>query len=190
MTEDRATPTVRNGMPSAAPAPPRRPAPPTVTFAPADPLAPDLAELHRLHHAAMHADTPPGSIHMLSAQALAAPGIAFFALRDATGRPLGMAALKRLDRGHAELKSMHLLAEMRGRGLARLLLDRLLVEARCAGFRRISLETGSQASFAAARRLYAAAGFLPCPPYADYRPDPMSVFMTLALAPTPPDHRP
>ena len=46
---------------------------------------------------------------------------------------------------------------------------------------RLSLETGAQPSFAAARRLYASEGFAECPPFGDYRPDPNSTFMTLSL---------
>ncbi len=156
-----------------------------LAFAPADPLAPDLAELHRRHTEAMHADTPPESIHMLPADALAAPGIGFYVLRDADGLPLAMGALKRLDATHAEVKSMHVLAEARGRGLARLLLDHLLAEARASGYARVSLETGSQPSFAPARGLYARAGFVECPPFQGYRDDPNSVFMTLDLTVAP-----
>jgi hypothetical protein len=37
-------------------------------------------------------------------------------------------------------------------------------------------------AFAPARALYARYGFTPCAPFADYRPDPNSAFMTLALA--------
>ncbi|MEI4470197.1 GNAT family N-acetyltransferase [Frigidibacter sp. MR17.24] len=132
------------------------------------------------HSAAMQADTPPESMHMLDAAALAAPTIRFFVLRDA-GSPVAMAAIKRHDDTLGEIKSMHVLAETRGRGLARLLLERLMAEARDWGLSRLSLETGAQPSFAPARRLYEAAGFVDCPPFAGYRPDPLSQFMTRAL---------
>ncbi|MCT8328276.1 GNAT family N-acetyltransferase [Acidimangrovimonas sediminis] len=134
------------------------------------------------HTAAMHAETPPESIHMLDAAALAVPGIAFFVMRDEDGRPVGMGALKRLTGDHAEIKSMHILAEERGRGLAQAMLDHLLAEARASGIRQLSLETGSQPGFAPARALYARAGFIECPPFEGYGPDPASVFMTLRLA--------
>ena len=45
---------------------------------------------------------------------------------------------------------------------------------------RLSLETGAWAYFAPARALYARHGFVECPPFGDYLPDPHSVFMTLA----------
>ncbi|MEZ5777293.1 MAG: GNAT family N-acetyltransferase [Paracoccaceae bacterium] len=151
-----------------------------VTIARESPLGIDLTLLHERHVADMHAETPPGSIHMLPAPALAAKGIEFFVMRE-HGRAIGMGALKRIDGAHAEIKSMHVLAEERGRGLARRMLDHLIATARAAGHARLSLETGAQPIFAAARGLYAQAGFSECPPFEGYVDDPNSVFMTRAL---------
>lgn len=61
------------------------------------------------------------------------------------------------------------------------MLSHLIDEARRRGYTRLSLETGSMPAFAPARALYAGCGFTACPPFADDRPDPNSVFMTLAL---------
>jgi putative acetyltransferase len=145
------------------------------------PLTPDLTLLFERHTADMHADTPPESIHMMDKGALAAPGIRFFVLRDG-GTPLAMGAYKRIDATHAEIKSMHVLAEARGRGLSKAMLDHLLNEARKDGCQRLSLETGVQPTFVAARALYGRAGFTDCPPFEGYGPDPNSVFMTKVLA--------
>ena len=145
------------------------------------PLGADLALLMQRHTADMHADTPPESIHMMDAGQLATPDIAFFVLREA-GTPVAMGAFKRIDATHAEIKSMHVLAEARGRGLSRAMLDHLLAEARSAGLTRLSLETGVQPTFVAARALYAKAGFTACPPFEGYGPDPNSVFLTKQLA--------
>ncbi len=144
------------------------------------PLSQDLVLLMERHTADMHTDTPPESIHMLDAASLAAPGIDFFVMREG-GRPVGMGALKRIDAGHAEIKSMHVLVELRGRGLARAMLDHLIAAAGAAGYVKLSLETGAQPGFAAARGLYARAGFADCPPFEGYGPDPNSVFMTRLL---------
>lgn len=151
-----------------------------ITITRESPLLPEIEPLMARHSAAMHADTPIESIHMLDASALAAPESAFFLMREG-GRPVGMGAFKRIDQGHAEIKSMHILTEMRGRGLARAMLDHLVAEARRAGYDRLSLETGSQPAFDAARGLYAGAGFVECRPFGVYRPDPNSVFMTCAI---------
>lgn len=153
----------------------------TVVIAEEHPLTPDLDLLFQRHTADMHADTPPESIHMMDKGELAAPGIRFFVLRDA-GTPLAMGAFKRIDARHAEIKSMHVLAEARGRGLSKAMLDHLVTEARNQGFTRLSLETGVQPTFVAARALYARAGFEECPPFEGYWDDPNSVFMTKVLA--------
>jgi putative acetyltransferase len=150
------------------------------TISQESPLGPDLALLMQRHTADMHADTPPESIHMMDAGQLAAPGIAFFVMRDG-GVPVAMGAIKRIDDTHAEIKSMHVLAEARGRGLSRVMLEHLLAAARAAGFARLSLETGVQPTFVAARALYARSGFTDCPPFEGYGPDPNSVFLTRVL---------
>lgn len=152
-----------------------------ITIAREHPVQPDLSLLHARHTADMHAETPPESIHMLPADALAAPGVAFFVMRDG-GTAIGMGAFKRIDDRHAEIKSMHVLAEHRGRGLARRMLDHLMAEAMAAGFCQLSLETGVQPGFAAARVLYEKAGFSVCGPFEGYWNDPNSLFMTRSLA--------
>jgi putative acetyltransferase len=150
------------------------------TIAPESPLTPDLTLLMHRHTMAMHAETPPESIHMMDAGALAQPGIWFFVMRDA-GEPIGMGAIKRIDDMHAEIKSMHILAERRGEGLSRKMLEHLVDHAHALGFMRLSLETGSQPVFAPARGLYAKAGFSQCGPFEGYGPDPNSVFMTRTI---------
>ena len=152
-----------------------------VTIAEEHPLTPDLSLLFERHTADMHADTPPESIHMMDKGALAAPGIRFFVLREGDDA-LAMGALKRIDGTHAEIKSMHVLTEARGRGLSKAMLDHLLAAARADGFTRLSLEKGVQPNFVAARALYARAGFVDCPQFEGYAPDPNSVFMTKVLA--------
>ncbi|NJM84146.1 MAG: GNAT family N-acetyltransferase [Tabrizicola sp.] len=152
-----------------------------ITIAEEHPLTPDLSLLFDRHAVDMRADTPPESIHMMDKAALAAPGIWFFVMRDG-GEPVSMGAFKRIDAAHAEIKSMHVLAERRGQGLSRRMLDHLLSAARAAGFRRLSLETGAQGMFLPARALYLKAGFENCPPFEGYALDPNSVFMTKRLA--------
>ena len=147
---------------------------------PASPLDPQLRPAIEAHLAAMLAASPPGSSHALTPRALAGPGVRFFALR-ADGAVAGFAALKRLSATHGEVKSMHVLEGLRGRGLGRVLLRRLLEVARADGLTRLSLETGRPPAYAAAVALYRAEGFMPCPPFADYADDPASLFLTRTL---------
>lgn len=148
---------------------------------------PEIRALLAEHLAQMHADSPPESVHALDLTQLRQPGITFWTIWDAPqgsdgpGLLLGCGALKQLEPGHAELKSMRTPAALRGRGAGRAMLLHIIQEARMRGLRRLSLETGSQDSFLPARRLYASAGFVETGPFADYAEDPYSVFMTLAL---------
>lgn len=144
------------------------------------PLAPDLGPIFQRHVEAMHSDTPPESIHMMPREALVSPEIAFFVMRRGA-EPVAMGAVKTLDPTHAELKSMHVLSELRGLGLSRRLLEHLVSYARQTGVTRLSLETGVQPSFTAARGLYMRAGFRECAPFGGYWNDPNSVFMTIEL---------
>ena len=133
----------------------------------------------------MFAASPPDSVHALDHAALSGPGIIFWTARE-DSELLGCAALKELQPGQGEIKSMRTAAHARGRGIATLLLTQILAEARRSGYQRLYLETGTQEFFAPARRLYHRHGFTLCPPFADYVLDPHSVFMTLELAPAGP----
>ncbi len=152
----------------------------TEKLVPADPCAPAMRPLVERHLEDMLATSPPGSSHALDPAALAGPGVRFFALYEG-GEVIGFGALKRLSADHGELKSMRILAPARGRGLGRVLLRLLIAEARAMGLGRLSLETGVQPAYAAAVALYRTEGFADCPPFADYTPDPASLFLTRLL---------
>jgi putative acetyltransferase len=141
-----------------------------------------VLDLIALHHARAHAASPPGSAHALDIAGLQTPDIRFWALWDAENL-LGIGALKRLaprhGAGHGEVKSMHTAEAARRRGVAAAMLRHIIASARTDGMVRLSLETGAQDYFAASRALYHRHGFVECLAYADYKPDPNSVFMTL-----------
>lgn len=136
--------------------------------------------VHRLladHLADMHATSPAESVHALDLSGLRRPDVTMWTLWDDDAL-LGCVAVRELSPVDGELKSMRTVAEARGRGLGRLLLEHVIAEAQRRGYRRLSLETGSQDFFAPARRLYARHGFTECPPFGDYTLDPYSVYMT------------
>ncbi|MEU6158222.1 GNAT family N-acetyltransferase [Streptomyces sp. NPDC047130] len=145
------------------------------------PLREDVTALLDEHLRDMYATSPPESVHALDAGALTGDGIVFVTARAADGTLLGCGALKDVAPGHGELKSMRTAAAARGRGIASAVLEHLTGLAAERGHRRLSLETGAEDYFAAARRLYARHGFTACPPFGDYRDDPNSVFLTRAL---------
>lgn len=86
-----------------------------------------------------------------------------------------------LDGEHGEIKSMRTAAGHLRKGVASRILQQIVVEAQRRSYTRLSLETGSMAAFAPARAFYTRFGFMCCEPFADYVPDPNSVFMTRAL---------
>ncbi len=136
------------------------------------------------HLVDMRAVSPPESVHALDMAQLRQPDIAFWSAwvpEDNSDTLVGTGALRRLSATHAELKSMRTSTRYRGQGVARQLMHHLLLEARARGFQRLSLETGPQPFFEAARQLYFQHGFVECGPFADYGPDPYSFFMTRLL---------
>jgi putative acetyltransferase len=137
----------------------------------------DFLEEHVLQ---MRSITPLESKHALDLDALRQPGITFWSVLDG-GTLVGCGAIKRLDASHAEVKSMRSAPARQRSGIASLLLGHMIAEATRMGFARLSLETGSTEFFAPARNLYAKFGFEYCGPFAAYRPDPNSVFMTRTL---------
>jgi len=141
---------------------------------------PALHALLAEHLAQMRATSPPESVHALDLDRLRAPGITVWSIWEGDTL-LGCGALKQLDAQHGEIKSMRTAQDQRRRGAGRAMLDHLISEARRRGYRRLSLETGTQPAFEAARTLYRSSGFIACPPFGDYREDPHSAFMTLAL---------
>ena len=151
-----------------------------LTVAIDDPRADDVRALLDRHLAFCREVTPAGHVRALEPDGLLEPDVTLFGARQA-GVLLGVAALRRLDGEHAELKSMHTLAAARGRGIGGALVDHILGVAAKRGYRRVSLETGTMEAFAPARSLYAKAGFLACTPFGDYTANPHSVCMTIAV---------
>jgi putative acetyltransferase len=145
-----------------------------------DPRAQDVRALLAVHLAGSRSLTPAEYSFALDVDELVDPSVTFFSVRDG-GRLVGIGALKRLDRSHAELKSMHTVGADRRRGVGSALLAHLLGFARLEGYRRVSLETGSTEDFAAARSLYAQAGFEPCEPFGHYQASAYNTFMAMVL---------
>lgn len=150
-----------------------------------DPRAEDVQRLLAAHLAFSRGVTPAGYAYALEVDQLVDPSVTFFGAREA-GRLVGVAALKRLDDSHVELKSMHTAEADRGRGVGQAMVAHILAHARSVGYVRVSLETGTTSEFAPARALYARAGFEPCGPFAGYTASPYNTFMTMRLDSGPP----
>ena len=140
----------------------------------------EILTLLEAHLADVARHSPPESVHALDVQALRAPEVTVWSAWEG-GELLGCGALKEIEPHHGEIKSMRTAETHLRQGVGSRILERLIEEARSRSYRRLSLETGSMDAFAPARRLYARFGFEPCAPFADYRLDPPSVYMTLDL---------
>jgi putative acetyltransferase len=141
---------------------------------------PRVVDLIRTHVTSAAAATEPGSAHALDLTGLQAADVSFWAIWD-DATLLGVGALKRLSADHGEVKSMHTVQSLRRRGAASAMLRHIIAAARASGMTRLSLETGSWEYFRPAHALYRRHGFVECPPFAGYLPDPNSLFMALDL---------
>lgn len=141
---------------------------------------PAVIALIGAHLGDVRANPTPGSAQVLDLAGLKAPDVRFWsAWRD--GALLGCAALREIEPGHGEIKSMRTAPDQLRRGAGAALMSHLLAVAREQGLRRLSLETGTTPAFEAAQALYRQFGFTPGEPFGAYRNDPGSLFLTRVL---------
>lgn len=119
------------------------------------------------HHRQMHAASPPGTAFALDLSGLQQPDITVWTLREG-GAVLGIGALKALADKTGEVKSMRTHPDHLRKGVARALLDHIIVEAKAQGLTRLSLETGDGPDFQAALTMYKARGFIEGEAFGDY----------------------
>ena len=132
------------------------------------------------HLTGMHGITPAESVHALPLEKLRQQDITFWSVWE-KDELMGCGALKELDETHGEIKSMRTATQHLRKGVASKIIEHLLQEAKQRGYKRVSLETGASENFLPAQRLYEKYGFVYCGPFADYKDDPNSVFMTLEM---------
>ena len=144
-----------------------------------DPRQPELlamlADSDR-YYAALY---PAESNHLLDASTLAGPEVTFLVARM-PDRIAGFGAIVRHPGRFGEIKRMYVDPAMRGLKLGRSILTALEERARAEGLPCLRLETGVKQPEAIA--LYRSAGYEAIPPFGDYQPDPLSIFMEKRLA--------
>jgi putative acetyltransferase len=120
---------------------------------------------------------PRESRHGLDLAAYERPDVTLLVAREG-GVALGCGAYQLQGDGSAELKSMFVVPQARGRGVGQAILAAIehALRGRVATLR---LETGVKQQ--PAIRLYEAAGFRRCGPFGSYRDDPLSIFMEKPL---------
>jgi putative acetyltransferase len=148
--------------------------PAMITITKESPKQPDIIAMLEKLDAYFGALYPAESNHLMDVDSLMHPGVVFLVARDEQGRAAGCGAY--VDRGgYGEIKRMYVDPSLRGQGTGGKLLAELALRASAAGLSSLKLETGI--SQPEAIGLYQRDGFTRCPPFGDYRLDPLSIFM-------------
>ena len=142
---------------------------------------PEVHELLVKHFIELRSVSPAGSAHVLDIDGLKDPSIKFWSLWEESNL-VGSGALKFLDRGHGEFKSIRVNDKSRGIGNGLKVINHLINEAKKLNIKRLSLETGAGNFFLNARKLFNKCGFERCEPFSHYRKDINSVYMTMLIS--------
>ena len=140
----------------------------------------DNQEVHELlvkHFIELRAASPEGSAHVLDIPGLKVSSIKFWSLwKD--DMLMGCGALKFLDKEHGEFKSIRIHNDFRNQGNGINVINHLINEAKKLNINRLSIETGAGDFFIPARKLFKKCGFETCKPFAHYKEDVNSVYLT------------
>ena len=138
---------------------------------------PDVNELLTKHFIELRAASPEGSVHVLDIPGLKISSIKFWSLWQ-NDRLLGCGALKFLEKDHGEFKSIRVHDDFRKKGNGIKVIQHLIDEAKKLNIKRISIETGAGKFFEPARKLFKKCNFEPCEPFAHYKEDINSIYLT------------
>jgi len=138
---------------------------------------PEVNKLLTKHFIELRAASPEGSAHVLDIPGLKDPSIKFWSLWE-DEKIFGCGALKFLDKGHGEFKSIRVHDNFRNKGNGIKVIEHLINKAKMLDIRRISLETGAGEFFDPARKLFERCDFKPCKPFAHYKEDVNSLYLT------------
>ena len=143
----------------------------------------DNQEVHKLlikHFIELRAASPEGSAHVLDIPGLKVSSIKFWSLWQYE-KLMGCGALKFLDEGHGEFKSIRIHDNFRRMGNGINVINHLINEAKKLEIKKLSIETGAGEFFKPARQLFKQCGFETCGPFAHYNEDVNSVYLTKSL---------
>ena len=141
---------------------------------------PKVNQLLKNHFIELRAASPEGSAHVLDISGLKVTSIKFWSLWE-DEKLMGCGALKFLDEDHGEFKSIRVHDNFRGQGKGIKIINHLIDEAIKLKIIRLSIETGAGSFFTPARKLFDNSGFKPCAPFAHYKEDINSLYLTKLL---------
>ena len=138
---------------------------------------PKVHELLSKHFVELRAASPEGSAHVLDIPGLKVPSIKFWSLWQDENL-IGCGALKFLDESHGEFKSIRIHDNFRNKGYGINVINHLINEAKKLKIKKLSIETGAGDFFLPARKLFKKCKFEECQPFAHYKEDVNSVYLT------------
>ena len=138
---------------------------------------PEVNKLLTKHFIELKAASPDGSVHVLDIPGLKDTSIKFWSLWE-NDRIFGCGALKLLGKDHGEFKSIRIHDNFKNQGKGIKVIKHLIDEAKKLKIKRISLETGASKFFDPARKLFKKCDFTPCKPFAHYKEDVNSIYLT------------
>ena len=138
---------------------------------------PEVNELLTKHFIELRAASPEGSAHVLDIPGLKDSSIKFWSLWEKKYL-FGCGALKFLDNYHGEFKSIRVHDNFRKKNNGIKVIEHLIFEAKKLNIKRISIETGAGKFFEPARKLFKKCNFEPCKPFAHYKKDVNSIYLT------------
>ena len=138
---------------------------------------PDVNKLLMKHFIELRSASPEGSAHVLDIPGLKVSSIKFWSFWKKE-KIFGCGALKFLDKHHGEFKSIRIHDDFRNKGNGIKIIKNLIEEAKKLNINRISLETGAGKFFDPARKLFKKCDFKPCVPFAHYKEDVNSIYLT------------
>jgi putative acetyltransferase len=133
------------------------------------------------HFIELRSVSPQGSAHVLDISGLKDASIKFWSLWD-EDKLIGSGALKFIDKGHGEFKSIRVNDKFRNKGNGQKVINHLINEAKKLDIKKLSLETGAGKFFTPARKLFIKSGFKTCNPFSHYREDINSVYMSMLIS--------
>ena len=137
----------------------------------------EVNELLTKHFIELRAASPEGSAHVLDIPGLKEPSIKFWSLWE-KDKLMGCGALKFLEEGHGEFKSIRVHDDFKNKGYGIKIINHLIENAKKLKINRLSIETGAGKFFEPARKLFKRCDFEPCKPFAHYKEDVNSIYLT------------
>jgi putative acetyltransferase len=137
----------------------------------------EVNELLIKHFIELKSVSPEGSTHVLDIPGLKVSSIKFWSLWQDNSL-MGCGALKFLNKEHGEFKSIRIHDNFRKQGNGINVISHLMDEAKKLNIKRLSIETGAGDFFKPARKLFKKCGFENCKPFAHYKEDVNSVYLT------------